>query len=624
MFFIYKHSIKSVIQAIINTISHDIMLFIKLHSAKCALINCSRLLRKEATIVSYLKVYINKYWKGFITAILFVSLEALCDLMQPTIMSQIIDKGVANKNINYVLTMGGIMLLITALGAAAASIRNIISSNVSQKFGTELRSDLFKKIQSLSFENIDKFQTSSLVTRLTNDITQVQNFVNGLMRIFFKAPLVGLGSIIMAAKLNFKLSIILFVIVPIVGGLIYININFAYPYFIKVQKTLDKVNSAMREYLSGVRVVKAFNRFDYEIKKFQLKNEEFTANSTTAMKVTSVFTPAIALVVNLGIVLVLWIGGIKVNNGNMHVGEIIAFTNYMTQILFSLMMVTNVFTMLVRAKASSDRIGEVFSEKNSMINGKEISTTSSEKGTLCFEHVFFSYNKEKEPVLKDISFSLSKGETLGIIGSTGSGKSTLVNLIPRFYDCTKGKIKINGIDIRNLDFKYLRNKVAIVPQKALLFSGTILDNMRWGNDKANSSEIIEASKVAAAHNFIEKLPEGYDVKIGQGGVNLSGGQKQRISIARALLKKSEFLILDDSTSAVDTDTEVKIRENLKKYEEDLTCILIAQRITSVMEADKIMVLDDGEIKGIGKHEELLKNCSVYKDIFLSQIGKEMM
>ncbi len=575
-------------------------------------------------LVSYLKVYIKKYWKGFITAILFVSLEALCDLMQPTIMSQIVDNGVTNKNINYVLTMGGIMLLITAIGAAAASIRNIISSNVSQKFGTELRSDLFKKIQSLSFENIDKFQTSSLVTRLTNDITQVQNFVNGLMRIFFKAPLVGLGSIIMAAKLNFKLSIILFVIVPIVGGLIYINMKFAYPYFTKVQKTLDSINSAMREYLSGVRVVKAFNRFDYEVEKFRLKNEEFTVSSTTAMKVTSVFTPAIALVVNLGIVLVLWIGGIKVNNRSMHVGEIIAFTNYMTQILFSLMMVTNVFTMLVRAKASSDRIGEVFSEKNSMIDGKEISNTSLEKGTICFEHVFFSYNKEKEPVLKDISFNLNKGETLGIIGSTGSGKSTLVNLIPRFYDCTKGKIKINGIDIRNLNFKYLRNKVALVPQKALLFSGTILDNLKWGNDNASSNEVIEASKVAAAHNFIEKLPEGYDVKIGQGGVNLSGGQKQRISIARALLRKSEFLILDDSTSAVDTDTEVKIRENLKKYEEDLTCILIAQRITSVMDADKIIVLDDGEIKGIGKHEELLKNCSIYKDIFLSQIGKEMM
>jgi len=573
--------------------------------------------------MSYMKVYVSKYWKGFCTAVLFVTFEALCDLIQPTIMSKIVDRGVANKDLNYVLSMGGMMLLVTALGAVAASIRNVVSSNVSQRFGTEMRSDLFKKIQSLSFEDVDEFEGASLVTRLTNDVTQVQNFVNGLMRIFVKAPLVGIGSIVMAARLNLRLSIILFVIVPIVGILIYINMKFAYPYFIKMQKTLDKVNSAMREYLSGVRVVKAFNRFDYEVEKFQVKNEEFSKNSISAMKVASVFTPAIALVVNLGIVLVLWIGGISVNTGNMHVGEIIAFTNYMTQILFSLMMVTNVFTMFVRARASLERIGEVFLEENSMINGTE-NTVTSEKGRIDFEHVFFSYNKGKDPVLKDISFSLDKGQTVGIIGSTGSGKSTLVNLIPRFYDCTSGKIKIDGIDVRKLELKYLRDKVAVVPQRALLFSGTILENLKWGNAKAEFDEIKEASTVAAAQDFIDKLPEGYDTKIGQGGANLSGGQKQRISIARALLKKSEILILDDSTSAVDTDTEVAIRDGLKKYAEDLTCILIAQRITSVMDADKIIVLDNGEIKGMGKHEELLKSCAVYKDIFLSQIGKEMM
>lgn len=573
--------------------------------------------------MSYMNKYIHKYWKGFCIAVLFVMFEAVCDLIQPTIMSKIVDKGVANKDLNYVLLMGGFMLLITAFGAVAASIRNVVSSNVSQKFGAEMRSDLFKKIQSLSFENVDKFEGGSLVTRLTNDVTQVQNFVNGLMRIFVKAPLVGIGSIVLAARLNLRLSIILLVIVPVVGILIYINMKFAYPYFIKVQKTLDKVNSAMREYLSGVRVVKAFDRFDYEVEKFQVKNEEFSKNSILAMKVASVFTPAIALVVNIGIVLVLWIGGISVNNGNMHVGEIIAFTNYMTQILFSLMMVTNVFTMFVRARASLERIGEVFLEENSMIDGTENAVTS-EKGRIDFENVSFSYNKDKDPVLKDISFSLDKGQTVGIIGSTGCGKSTLVNLIPRFYDCTGGKIKIDGIDVTKLELKYLRDKVAVVPQKALLFSGTILENLKWGNAKADFDEIKEASTVAAAHVFIDKLPEGYDTKIGQGGVNLSGGQKQRISIARALLKKSEILILDDSTSAVDTDTEVAIREGLKKYAEDLTCILIAQRITSVMGADKIIVLDNGEIKGIGKHEELLESCAVYKDIFLSQIGKEMM
>ncbi|WP_026884086.1 ABC transporter ATP-binding protein [Clostridium akagii] len=574
--------------------------------------------------MGYFKVYAHKYWKGFSVAVFFVILEAFCDLMQPTIMSQIVDKGVANKNLNYVIKMGIIMLIIAGLGAIAATIRNIISSNVSQKLGTEMRSDLFKKIQGFSFANVDKFEGATLVTRLTNDVVQVQNFVNGLMRIFIKAPIVGVGSIIMASRLNLKLSMILYAIVPIVAILIYGNMKLGYPFFIKVQKALDSVNGVMREYLSGVRVVKAFNRFQYETERFEEKNTQLTKNSTTAMKIASIFTPVIGLSVNIGIVLVIWIGGINVNKGTMHVGEIIAFTNYMTQILFSLMMVTNVFTMLVRARASSERISEVFSEKNTMINGTKTTNNSRIKGRVDFEHVFFSYDRDKEPVLKDISFTCLQGETVGIIGSTGSGKSTLVNLIPRFYDISSGEVKINGINVMELDIKSLRDKIAVVPQKALLFSGTIMDNMKWGSEKASLEEIQDASKVAQANDFIEKCPEGYNTRIGQGGVNFSGGQKQRISIARALVKKAEILILDDATSAVDTDTEVKIRESLKKYARDLTCILIAHRITSVMGADKIIVIDNGEIKGIGKHEELLKNCSLYNDIFLSQIGKEMI
>jgi len=574
--------------------------------------------------LGYLKRYAHKYGMGFCIAVFFVIIEAFCDLMQPTIMSKIVDVGVANKNLNYVIKMGIVMLIIAGFGAIAACTRNIIASNVSQKMGTELRSDLFKKIQGFSFVNIDKFEGATLVTRLTNDVTQVQNFVNGLMRIFVKAPIVGIGSIIMAARLNLHLSMILFAIVPVAAILIYANMKLGYPYFIKVQKSLDGVNGVMREYLSGVRVVKAFNRFEYEIERFKKKNIQLTNNSITAMKVTSVFTPIIGLIVNVGIVLVIWIGGINVNRGSMHVGQIIAFTNYMTQILFSLIMVTNVFTMFVRARASSERISEVFSEKDSMINGKEIMNNSSFRGKVEFKHVFFSYNKDKEPILKDISFTCLQGETVGIIGSTGSGKSTLVNLIPRFYDILSGEIKVNDVNINKLDIKSLREKIAVVPQKALLFSGTILDNMKWGSAKADFEEIKEASRVAEAHEFIDKLPEGYNSKIGQGGVNFSGGQKQRVSIARALVKKAEILILDDATSAVDTDTEVKIRKSLKRYAKDLTCILIAHRITSVMGADKIIVLDKGEIKGIGSHAELLESCDIYNDIYLSQIGKEMM
>jgi len=574
--------------------------------------------------LGYLKRYAHKYGMGFCTAVFFVTLEAFCDLLLPTIMSKIVDVGVASKNLNYVIKMGMVMLIIAGFGAIAACARNVIASHVSQKMGAELRSDLFKKVQGFSFENIDKFEGATLVTRLTNDVTQVQNFVNGLMRIFVKAPIVGIGSIIMAARLNLRLSMILLGIVPVVAILIYGNMKLGYPYFIKVQKSLDGVNGVMREYLSGVRVVKAFNRFEYETNRFKIKNISLTQSSTAAMKVTSIFTPMIGLVVNIGIVLVIWIGGINVNSGNMHVGEIIAFTNYMTQILFSLMMVSNVFTMFVRARASSSRISEVFLEKDDMINGIEIMDDYKGHGKVEFEHVFFSYNKDKEPILKDISFTCLQGETVGIIGSTGSGKSSLVNLIPRFYDTLSGEIKINGVNIKTLDIKSLREKIAVVPQKALLFSGTIIDNIKWGSAKASLEEIKEASIVAQAHEFIDKLPEGYNAKIGQGGVNFSGGQRQRVSIARALVKKAEILILDDATSAVDTDTEVKIRKSLKKYAKDLTCILIAHRITSVMGADKIIVIDNGEIKGIGRHAELLKSCDIYNDIFLSQIGKEMI
>ncbi|MGH4140893.1 ABC transporter ATP-binding protein [Clostridium sp.] len=574
--------------------------------------------------MGYLKVYAHKYGKGFFFAVSFVILEAFCDLLQPTVMSKIVDVGVANKNLNYVIKMGIVMLIIAGFGAIAATMRNIISSNVSQKLGTEMRSDLFKKIQGFSFENINKFEGATLVTRLTNDVTQVQNFTNGLMRIFVKAPIVGIGSIIMAARLNLRLSMILFAIVPVVAILIYFNMKIGFPYFIKLQKSLDNVNGVIREYLSGVRVVKAFNRFAYETERFQTKNALLTKNSTSAMKVTSVFAPVIGLIVNIGIVLVIWIGGINVNNGSMHVGQIIAFTNYMTQILFSLMMITNVFTIFVRARASSQRISEVFSENDSMINGNKIMDNSKCSGRVDFQHVFFSYNKDKEPVLKDISFTCLQGETVGIIGPTGAGKSTLVNLIPRFYDVLSGEIKINGVNIKELDIKSLRDKIAVVPQEAMLFSGTIIDNMRWGSAKASFEEIVEASKVANAHDFIDKLPEAYNERIGQGGVNFSGGEKQRISIARAIVKKAEILILDDATSAVDTDTEAMIRRSLKKYAKDLTCILIAHRITSVMRADKIIVIDDGEIKGIGNHAELLKSCEIYNDIFLSQVGKEIL
>ncbi|MFF2447347.1 ABC transporter ATP-binding protein [Neobacillus sp. NPDC058068] len=576
--------------------------------------------------MKFLSKYIKKYWKSFSIAVLFLTFEAISDLLQPTIMAKIIDEGVANKDIHYVLKMGGLMLVITACGAVAASTRSIMASIVSQNFGTELRADLFKKIQTLSSKNLDKFDRASLITRLTNDVTQVQVFVNGLMRIFVKAPLLAIGGLIMASRLNLHLSVVLAVVVPIVALLIIVNLRLGFPLFAKVQKALDRVNGVMREYLSGVRVVKAFNRFDVEIGKFTKVNEQFKQQSIAAGRLMATFSPAIMLTVNLGIVVVLWIGGLGVSDGNIQVGHIIAFINYMTQILFSLMMISMVFNMFVRAKASAGRIDEVFSQQDDITWKNETTTPShTEKGRIDFEHVSFAYDGTTgEAVLKDITLTILPGETVGIIGSTGSGKSTLVGLIPRFYDTASGIIKVDGEDIKLVNPSILREKIAMVPQKNILFTGSVAENIRWGKEDASQEEVEAAAAIAGAHDFITASPEGYETRIGQGGVNFSGGQKQRISIARALVKKPEILILDDSTSAVDVATEAKIKAGLKKYAAGLTCLLIAQRITSIIDADKIVVLDQGEVVGFGTHQELINTCTVYQEIYQSQMGKEVL
>ncbi|RAV20961.1 ABC transporter ATP-binding protein [Paenibacillus contaminans] len=574
----------------------------------------------------FLRKYARSHGKMFGVAVCFLTFEALCDLILPTLMSTIIDSGVAEKKMDVVLRLGGLMVLITAFGAVSASLRNVISSRVSQKFGAELRSDLFRKIQSLSFANIDKFERASLITRLTNDVTQVQNFVNGLMRIFVKAPLLCIGSLIMAIRLNPDLAVVPAIVVPIVAFLVYLNMKVGFPRFMRVQKALDKVNAVMREYLSGVRVVKAFNRFDYETDKFNETNVEYQTRSIQVMRAMAVFNPAIMLTVNFGIIAVIWLGGVRVADGQMQVGHIIAFINYMTQILFSLMTISMVFNMFVRARASTMRIGEVFTEVNTMTwnENERDPVPQSGKGRIDFEQVSFSYEGASgSPVLKHVSLTCLPGETVGIIGSTGSGKSSLVSLIPRFYDAIEGAVKVDDVDVRRLDPKLLRDRIAVVPQKTVLFTGTVSENIRWGNEHATQEEIAAAARMAEADGFIASFPEGYETKLGQKGVNLSGGQKQRISIARALVRKPDILILDDCTSAVDMATEAKIKDALKRYAKGVTCLLIAQRITSVMDADKIVVLDDGEIVGIGSHDSLMSHCAVYREIYQSQIGKEM-
>lgn len=576
--------------------------------------------------MDFLQKYMKEYWKPFSVAVVFLMLEALCDLALPTIMSDIIDVGVAAKRMDVVVRLGSFMVLITALGAVMASIRNILSSQVSFKFGAELRLDLFKKIQSLSLDKIGSFERASLVTRLTNDVTQVQNFVNGLMRIFVRAPLLCIGSVIMAVRLNPHLAVVLLVVVPIVGLLIVFNMAVGFPRFIRVQNALDQVNLVIREYLSGVRVVKAFNRFDYEVQKFAGTNAEYQSRSIHAMRTMVMFSPAIMLTMNAGIIAVIWLGGLRVQSGQMQVGHIIAFIHYMTQILFSLMLISMVFLTFVRAKASVLRIGEVFRQVNTMTWKEDVECSSdpAAKGRVDFENVSFSYEGTAgAPAVKHLTFTCMPGETVGIIGATGSGKSSLVSLIPRFYDADSGTVKVNGVDVRQIDPRKLRESIAFVPQQTVLFTGTIIDNIKWGKEDASTEEIEKAAKTAQAHEFITSLPDGYQTGLGQHGVNLSGGQKQRVSIARALASQPQILILDDCTSAVDSATEAKIKEALKTYAKDLTCLVIAQRITSVMDADKIIVLDRGEIVGLGSHIDLLQNCRVYQEIYRSQAGKEV-
>lgn len=570
--------------------------------------------------MSYLKKYIDRYGRLFVISLCFLTLEAVCDLFQPAIMSRIVDVGIRTRNMSFVLHMGGVMLGVTALGAVGAVVRNNLSSRVSQRFGGDLRSDLYTKIQSMSYETAARFDTASLVTRLTNDVTQLQNFANGMMRIFIKAPILCIGGIIMASLLDPQASVVLALVIPCVVVIVVFGMRKGYPLFARVQGAVDSLNSVMRTYLGGVRVVKAFHRFDYESERFARQNDGLCDAQARAMRTMAMFGPSVMMVVNVGIVAVLYMGGWRINAGSLAVGKVMAFINYMTQISFALMTIFMVFTMFVRARASAERVGDVMGAQDTLRTAVHPSPLGKE-GQVHFSHVTFSYHDGGEPVLHDLSFACMAGQTVGVIGSTGAGKTSMVNLIPRFYDPSDGAVEIFGVDVRKTDVAALRRRIAMVPQKSTLFTGTILENLRWGDACATREEIETAAKLAQAHDFIKSLPEGYDTILGQGGVNLSGGQKQRLAIARALVRRPDILVLDDCTSAVDAVTERKIRAGLRTFSRSLLCIVIAQRITSVMDADHILVMDNGRIVGSGTHKKLLETCVVYQDIFASQFGK---
>ena len=570
-------------------------------------------------ILSYLKRHILI----FCISTAFLTLEAVADLMQPTYMSYIVDDGVANADVGQILIYGGIMLGIALFGAFCAVMRNHFASRTSQTIGKEIRHDIYHNVQQLSLENIDRLQPASIITRITNDVTQIQDFINSIMRIMIKAPITGIGAVVLIIIQTPKQAPIMIVIVIIATLLIVLNIMVGYPRFGKVQKKLDKLNGVSREFLSSVRVVKAFRAEDKETGKFKNASDDLADANTSALRAMAMFAPLINLTVNFGIVLLLFISKEQAAGD---IGRLMASVNYMGQVLFALAFISNVINSAVRALASSERIKEVLDEKP--VQKKAENPQKPEiKGEIKFNDVSFAYAGASRNALSHISFTANPGETIGIIGPTGSGKTSLVNLIPRFYDTTEGAITVDGVNVNEIDEEYLRSKVALVAQKALLFTGTIMENLSWGLSnphdnlsKEDESRIHKAVQIACADEFIGKTKDGYNTLLGQGGVNLSGGQKQRLSLARALIKEPNILILDDCTSALDATTESSVLKGLSEMETKATVLLISQRISTVMRADKILVLNNGEVQGFGIHTELLNNCGTYREIYESQIG----
>ena len=550
-------------------------------------------------------------------------------MILPKLMSIIINYGCGqggyeSRGIGFITLIGGAMILTAVFMMAGGVLGAYFAVKASVNFAADLRRDVFKKVQEFSFANIEKFSTGSLVTRLTNDITNMQNVISIGLRMLLRAPGMLIGGLIMAFVMNWRLAIVFCVVIPLLIIAIVLIMRVALPRFNIMQTKIDSLNSRIQENITNQRVVKSFVRDDFEKKTFDTANEDLKDNTLRAMKVVIMTIPIMTLAMNITVMAVVWFGGRQIIVGSMAVGDLTAFTTYVTQILMSLMMVSMIFIQGSRAMASSRRILEVLDTKVDL-NDEEASMTDKkvEKGEIEFRHVGFRYyKKHKNNVLQDINFVAHPGEVIGIIGSTGSGKSSLVQLIPRLYDCDEGEVLVDGVNVKEYSLEHLRNGVAMVLQKNTLFSGTIMDNLRWGDEHASDEEVRQAAEAAQADLFVRDFNEGYNMELGQGGVNVSGGQKQRLCIARALLKKPKILILDDSTSAVDTATEAKIRQSFSTTLKDTTKLIIAQRISSVETADRILVMDEGRIVGQGTHEELLNTCEAYQEIYYSQMSKK--
>lgn len=563
--------------------------------------------------------YLKNYKKESIISPLFKMIEACFELVIPLVVANIIDVGIKNNDKSYILKMGGIMVLLGALGLGCSLVAQYFAAKASFGFGTALRRDMFHHINTFSHSEIDKHGSSTLVTRMTSDINQAQTGVNMILRLFLRSPFIVIGAIIMAFTISVKLTLIFLVAAPILALIIYFIMNKTVPMFKKIQQRQDKITLMTGENLEGVRVIRAFSRQNNEEKEF-IENAEALKNmQIKAGRISSLMNPVTYIVVYAAIIAIIWVGGINVNVGSITQGEVIALLSYMNQILLALLALAILVTSITKAQASAIRINEIFKVQPSFTDeeNKQIESNNSENAVQ-FKNVTFAYDGSDEPALTDIDFTVKKGETIGIIGGTGSGKSTLINLIPRFYQYQQGEILVDGVEVTKYPFEQLRTKIGIVPQKAVLFKGTVRENMQYRDKNATDKQIINALEIAQAYDFVSQKPEGLDHLILQGGRNLSGGQRQRLTIARALVGNPEILILDDSASALDLATEAKLRKAIAEKTNDMTVFISSQRVSSICHADKIIILEDGKIVGIGTHDELIKSCDVYKEICKSQ------
>lgn len=566
--------------------------------------------------------YLKPYWLPIAAILVLAFFQSLTELYLPTLMSDIVDKGIVQGDTDYIWRIGGQMLLVALAGTTGAIISSFLSAKVASGYGRDLRRMVFSRVSSYSLHEFDKIGTATLITRTTNDITQVQQVWVMILRMMISAPMMSIGGVVMAVSKDAKLSLIIVVVIPVLLGVIGFLAAKGIPLFRVIQLKVDKLNLVVREGLTGIRVIRAFNRTAHEKTKFQSANQDLTATAIRVNIIMATMMPAMMLIMNFTTVAIIWFGGIRIDAGHMQVGDLMAFIQYVMQIMFSFVMVSMMFIMIPRASASAVRISEVLETVPEINDPAAPKSTGSQKGYVEFRDVTFSYPGAEAPAISHISFAARPGEVTAIIGGTGSGKSTLVNLIPRFYDVDSGSVLVDGVDVRELTQADLRAKIGLVPQKALLFSGTIAENIRYGKQDATDEEIRQAAEIAQATEFISEMKEGFDAEIAQGGTNVSGGQKQRLTIARALVRRPGIYLFDDNFSALDFKTDARLRAALRQETADATVIIVAQRVSTVMDANRIIVLDEGQIAGIGTHRELMNNCDVYREIVSSQLAEE--